>query len=102
MALPYRCGPGCASGISMAADSEWLAMTDEERSRVRCNAPMVRKERRAAALSNAASARPNVIIDLAFDQFMTDQQVASLARQLCLNVEDRRAQGGGDLLRRQP
>ena len=68
----------------MAANSVWLAMTDEERSRVRRNAPMVRKERRAAALSNAASARPNVIIDLAFDQFMTDQQVASLARQLCL------------------
>ena len=63
-------------------DQEWRSMTQEQREIVRSGAKEMRTQKRTAARSMAASARPNVIIDLGFDDFMTDRQVVSLAQQL--------------------
>ena len=66
----------------LGEDQEWRLMTQEQREMVRSGAKEKRTQKRTAARSIAASARPNVIIDLGFDEFMTDRQVVSLAHQL--------------------
>ena len=75
--FPARC-------IAMAANDgeEWQTLTPDQRNLIRGEAKARRRERRAAAHSLAANGRPNVIIDLGFDELMSDRQVVSLAKQL--------------------
>ena len=65
-----------------ANDAGWNALTEAERAEVRARASQSRGERSLAAMKEALAARPQVIIDLAFDELMTDRQIVSLAQQL--------------------
>lgn len=69
---------------AIGEDQEWRLLTQEQRDFIRSGAKEKRAQKRTAARSMAASARPNVIIDLDFDELMTDRQLDSLSQQLGL------------------
>lgn len=69
-------------GAGIVSDSAWHALTDDERRSIRRGASLARSKRREAALREAGTTRPNVIIDLSFDSLMSDRQIVSLAQQL--------------------
>ena len=68
--------------IAAMDDGAWQALTTAERRAVQSAASQTRKEKKAADRLRRSRCRPNVIIDLAYDDLMSDRQVASLAQQL--------------------
>lgn len=79
--LPLPNAPRVPAIYSMD-DGAWQALSTAERENVQRAASHARKEKKAADRLRCSLRQPNVIVDLAYDELMSDRQIASLAQQL--------------------
>jgi tRNA (guanine9-N1)-methyltransferase len=83
-----------------SSQAAWEALTEEERARIKQDAAVARQDRIAASKAAAAArasadqaGKPICVVDLAFDEYMNEREISSLAQQLsyCHSANKNRA-----------